>query len=356
MTLKETDRTRLRRNAARARFDRTALNAIVDEALIAFVGVSTSNGPCVLPMAIGRIGTSLYLHGAIGNGLLRNALAGRDICATIAHVDGMVMAKSALHHSMNYRSAVVFGPPREVVGEEKARALDAIVNHALPGRSSELRATTDAEARSTRVLALELAESSVKVRSGGPSEASEDASLAIWNGVLPVRLRAEAPISASEVQAPASTLRLLASSAPKLASATLNGGVELCGDPSRLDFATVYRWLKTDSYWSDDLNWERFLERIPRSFWVGAIREGELVGVARALSDGNSFGWLCDVYVVPSTRGKGIGGGLVDHMLASFPWMRRWMLGTASAHAFYARRGFERVTSERLMVRRPTRT
>ncbi|HUP84577.1 MAG TPA: pyridoxamine 5'-phosphate oxidase family protein [Acidimicrobiales bacterium] len=195
-TLSSTDRTTLRRKKDRASMDRTQLHAILDEALIAHVGFTASHGPVVLPMTYARIDDALYLHGAIGNDLLRHAADGVDVCATVTLLDGLVLARSAFHHSMNYRCAVVFGRAERVTDPAELRAMSvALVDHLSPGRSAEARPPTAEELRATLAIRLSLDEASVKVRTGGPVDDAEDLALPVWAGVIPTELRRGEPIA-----------------------------------------------------------------------------------------------------------------------------------------------------------------
>lgn len=161
------------------------MHAILDEGMVAHVGILGDEGPVVLPMAYARVGATLYLHGAAGNALLR-AAEGRPVCATVTLLDGLVLAKSAFHHSMNFRSVVVFAPGRRVEDEgERRAALAAIVDHVVPGRSAEARPPSTSELRATRVLALDLTSSSAKVRTGPPVD-DDDADWPAWTGTIPV--------------------------------------------------------------------------------------------------------------------------------------------------------------------------
>ena len=148
-TLAQTDRTKVRRLAERGSFDRALANSIIDESYLAHVGFVVDGAPKVLPMTYGRDGDVLYLHGAVGNAMLR-ASAGAQVCVTITLLDGLVLARSAFHHSMNYRSVVLLGQAEKVEDDdEKRRAFDVIVDHVLPGRSRTARATNASELRST---------------------------------------------------------------------------------------------------------------------------------------------------------------------------------------------------------------
>lgn len=186
--LAQTDRTKLRRIAERGSFDRALANSIIDEAYLAHVGFVVDGAPKVLPMTYGRDGDVIYLHGAVGNAMLR-ASAGAEVCVTITLLDGLVLARSAFHHSMNYRSVVLLGVAERVDDEdEKRRAFDVIVDHVLPGRSETARPTSASELRTTLVLRLPIDEGSVKVRTGGAVDDEEDLDREVWAGVIPLRL------------------------------------------------------------------------------------------------------------------------------------------------------------------------
>jgi uncharacterized protein len=193
--LRETPRTKLRRRADRGSFDRALAHAILDEALVAHVGFVVDGRPAVLPMTYGRVDDTLYLHGAVGNGMLR-AASGADLCVTVTLLDGLVLARAAMHHSMNYRCVVLYGRAERVDGEaEKRRAFDAVVEHSVAGRSAVARPANDLELRKTLVLRLPIDEASVKVRAGGPVDDAEDLGLPVWAGVVPVRLERGEPVA-----------------------------------------------------------------------------------------------------------------------------------------------------------------
>ncbi|WP_426573569.1 pyridoxamine 5'-phosphate oxidase family protein [Aquihabitans sp. McL0605] len=192
--LTETARTKLRRLADRGSFDRATANAIIDEAYLAHVGFVVDGEPRVLPMTYGRDGDVLYLHGAVGNAMLR-AASGAEACVTITLLDGLVLARSAFHHSMNYRSVVLLGRPEVVEDEDaKRRAFDVIVEHVLPGRSQVARATSASELRKTLVLRMPIDEASVKTRAGGPVDDDDDLDRPVWAGVVPLTLEPGAPL------------------------------------------------------------------------------------------------------------------------------------------------------------------
>jgi nitroimidazol reductase NimA-like FMN-containing flavoprotein (pyridoxamine 5'-phosphate oxidase superfamily) len=187
--LLRTDRSRARRLADRARYDREAVDAILDEALVCHVGFAVDGRAWVMPTTYARVGDSVYLHGAAGNFALRTLAGGVEVCVTVTLLDGLVFAKSAFHHSMNYRSVMLFGQATAVTDPaEKTTALLAIVDHMQAGRSAETRRPTDSELRATLVVRLVIDEGSAKVRTGGPIDDPEDNELPYWAGVVPIAL------------------------------------------------------------------------------------------------------------------------------------------------------------------------
>lgn len=194
-TIPVTDRTKVRRLAKRGSYDRETIHAILDEALVCHVGFVVDGAPVVIPTIHWREGDRLYLHGSAASRMLRSLKDGVDACVTVTLVDGLVLARSAFHHSMNYRSVVVFGKAEVVEGEEKLRALDALVEHVVRGRSRELRPHKEIELKQTLVLALPLDEASAKIRTGGPVDDEEDYALPIWAGVVPLKLTAGEPVA-----------------------------------------------------------------------------------------------------------------------------------------------------------------
>ncbi len=191
-----TDRTTVGRNAGRATRDRRTAEAILDEGVLCHVGLAADHGPVVIPTTYARRGDELLIHGSPAATWLRAAGKGTPVCVTVTHLDGLVLARSAFHHSMNYRSVVVFGIAERITDPaEKAAALDAIVEHIVPGRTSEVRPTWESEITETLVLRLPLAEASVKVRDGGPIDDDEDYGLPdIWAGVIPMTTEFGAPV------------------------------------------------------------------------------------------------------------------------------------------------------------------
>ncbi len=189
-----TDRTRARRLPERAAVSTDALYEVLDSGLTCHVGFVYDGYPVVIPTAYGRSGERLYLHGSTGSRMLRTLAAGTDICITVTLVDGLVLARSAFHHSVNYRSAVVFGTATPLEEpEEKLAGLRVIVDHLVPSRWAQVRPPTPRELAATSVLTVPLTEASVKVRSGPPKDEAEDYALPIWAGVVPLRLQAGPP-------------------------------------------------------------------------------------------------------------------------------------------------------------------
>jgi uncharacterized protein len=181
-------RTDVRRLPERGRYDRSSIDAILDEALICHLGLASARGPVVLPTLFARVGDEVYLHGSPANAMLRGLRKGVDACCTVTLVDGLVLARSAFHHSINYRSVVIFGRARLVDDlDEKAAVLAALVEKVMEGRSREARTPTEKELRATLVLSLPIDEASAKVRTGPPVDDEEDYGLPVWAGVLSLR-------------------------------------------------------------------------------------------------------------------------------------------------------------------------
>ncbi|MER5794852.1 pyridoxamine 5'-phosphate oxidase family protein [Streptomyces sp. NPDC001980] len=201
----KTDRTVPTRSAERASYDRELVHAILDEGYLCHLGFVRDGAPVVLPTLYGRVGEVLYLHGSTGSRPLRmtgQADPGLTVCVTVTHVDGLVLARSAFHHSVNYRSVVVHGIARQVTDpEEKARALDALVDHVVPGRAADSRPGNKKELAATAVIRLDLNEVSAKTRTGGANDEPEDMDLPHWAGVLPLRKGYEAPVANGDLAA-----------------------------------------------------------------------------------------------------------------------------------------------------------
>lgn len=193
------DRSTVRRAAARGRYDRAAVHAVLDEGLVAHVGISVDGQPYVIPMAYGRDGDRLLLHGSVASRLMRGLADGAPACATVTLLDGLVMARSTFHHSMNYRSVVVLGTARRVEDPDDASdALDRFVDHLVPGRTGEVRPSTAVEVRQTAVLEMSIEEASVKIRAGGPIDDEADLELPVWAGIVPLGVAVGEPIAADD--------------------------------------------------------------------------------------------------------------------------------------------------------------
>ena len=184
--LSRTPRTVLNRHRERGRTDRDDLYAVLDAGLICHLGVIDDGVPRVLPTGYGRLGDILYLHGSSANATFM-AGAGQEVCVTVTHLDGLVCARSVFSHSMNYRSAMIFGVARLVTDSaERLLALRTITEQLAPGQWSYARQPSKKELAATSVLALPLTEASVKIRSGGPADEPEDCAMDVWAGVVPV--------------------------------------------------------------------------------------------------------------------------------------------------------------------------
>ena len=178
----------MKRHPERGSLETEAVHAVLDAAPMGHLGFVVDGQPFVIPMLYGRIDEAIYLHGSVASRLLGTMAGGVDVCLTATLVDGLVLARSAFHHSLNYRSAVVFGRAVAVEGEEKVVALKAISEHLRPGRWDEVRAPSDLELRQTAVLRLDVEEASAKARPGGPIDEPEDMDLPVWAGVVPCAL------------------------------------------------------------------------------------------------------------------------------------------------------------------------
>jgi len=195
-----TPRTQLRRLPKRGVFDKAQVDSILDEGFLCHVGFVADGQPFVIPTGYARSGDKIYIHGSAASRMLRNLDAGVDVCVTVTLLDGLVLARSGFHHSMNYRSVVVLGKARLVTDpREKLDALTLFTNHIVPGRWEEVRPPTEQELKGTSVLAVPLDEVSAKVRSGPPIDDDEDYALPIWAGVVPVRMQTGEPVSDGRV-------------------------------------------------------------------------------------------------------------------------------------------------------------
>jgi len=193
-TTAPSQRARVRRAPKRAVYDRAAIDAILDEALVCHVGFVVDEQPYVIPMLHARVGDVVYVHGSSASRLTRTLASGAPCSLTVTLLDGLVLARSAFHHSANYRSATVIGWASPVVGDdEKLRALEAFSEQLAPGRWAHVRPPSAKELKATRVLSIGLDEASAKARTGPPIDDAEDMGLDVWAGVLPLALSSAAP-------------------------------------------------------------------------------------------------------------------------------------------------------------------
>ncbi|MEV7435898.1 pyridoxamine 5'-phosphate oxidase family protein [Streptomyces griseoviridis] len=200
-----TDRTVPTRSAERASYDRELVHSILDQGYVGHLGFVRDGAPVVLPTLYGRVGERLYVHGSTGSRPLRmtgQADAGLAVCLTVTHVDALVLARSAFHHSINYRSVVVHGIAHDVTDpEEKRAALDALVDHVVPGRAADSRPANKKELAATAVIRLDLDEVSAKLRTGGVNDDPEDLSLPYWAGLVPLRKGYGTPVADGDLSA-----------------------------------------------------------------------------------------------------------------------------------------------------------
>jgi nitroimidazol reductase NimA-like FMN-containing flavoprotein (pyridoxamine 5'-phosphate oxidase superfamily) len=201
--LSATDRTRLRRYPERGRTDRAELYGVLDRGLVCYLGAVVDGCPRVIPMVYGRIGDTLYLHGSVANQALVAAKKGGEICVTVMNVGGLVLANSLFHHSINFECAMIYGTVRVVIDEaERLAGLQAAANQMVPGRAGALPPPTRKQLAATLVVALPLAEASVKVRNGPPNGDPSDYETDIWAGVLPLVQTWGSPVADSKLAGP----------------------------------------------------------------------------------------------------------------------------------------------------------
>lgn len=187
-------RVRVERLPERGQYDRASIHAILDQAFLCHVGFVVDGQPYVIPTGFGRADDTLYFHGSAASRMLRNLTGGIPVCITVTLLDGLVVARSLFHSSMNYRSVVILGRARLVTEkEEKMRGLLAVSEQIFPGRWNDARQPSEQELKATSVMALDIQESSAKIRTGGPHDEPEDYALPIWAGVLPLRVVAGPP-------------------------------------------------------------------------------------------------------------------------------------------------------------------
>jgi uncharacterized protein len=196
MTFTQTERTKLKRLPKRGHFDRETVYGILDEGFICHVGFAPEGQPFVIPTGYARVDDKLYIHGSAASRMLRTISSGVDVCVTVTIIDGLVLARSAFHHSMNYRSVVIFGHATLIEDrEEELAALLALSEHIIRGRWAEVREPNEQELKATTVLSLPLVEASAKIRTGPPLDDEEDYAMQVWAGVIPLRLEAGEPVA-----------------------------------------------------------------------------------------------------------------------------------------------------------------
>jgi len=196
-----TERTRVRRKPSRGSYDREVIHAILDEALICHVGFSVDGQPYVIPTIHTRVGDRLYLHGSTRNRAFNELSEGSPCCVTVSLVDGIVLARSATQHSLNYRSAMIIGSARRVTGpDEKTAALRGVVEHIVPGRWDEVRGPSADELDETQVIAVDIEEASGKARAGRAIDKRDDVDPEKWAGILPLEISTAEPIPGEDVQ------------------------------------------------------------------------------------------------------------------------------------------------------------
>lgn len=331
-------RTRLRRHPERGAHDRATVHAIVDEALVAHVAIAGPDGPVGIPMAFVRVGDEIVLHGARASRLMQQLSGGAPVCVTVTLTDGLVIARSAFRCSMNYRSVVAFGRAREVDDPgEKRRVLELLVARLTLGAGESLRSPSDEELAATAVVAVALSEASAKTRTGPPRDLEADVARGGWAGEIPIRQSYAPPRRAPDAPWDAAPPAVLGGVHEERV-----GDVLLSTDPNRVDVDVVHTFLSTESYWARGIDRPRVERAIAGSVVVGAYVEGRQVGFARLVTDGATFGWIADVFVLPSHRRRGLAGRMVA-ILRDRPELtgaRRLMLGTRDAHAVYAPLGF----------------
>jgi nitroimidazol reductase NimA-like FMN-containing flavoprotein (pyridoxamine 5'-phosphate oxidase superfamily)/GNAT superfamily N-acetyltransferase len=329
--------------------------------LIAHVAYVGADGVAqCLPMAFGRREETLYLHGAVANAHLQ-ALLDRRCSLTFTLVDGLVMARSAFHHSMNYRCAVVVGNARLVTAhDEKFSALTAVLEHACPGRSAECIGMTESEVRRTKVIAIDVTEAVAKLRQGPPVDETTDVeSDSVFAGVVNLEQRVTGitrdPTMKRSHAVPSAVAHYVHRHSGPIISEVLRGELLLSSDPSRIDRVWLHRVLGEQSYWANAITQDRLYTSLEHSLTFGVYLEYRQVAFARVLTDVTRVGYIGDVFVEEEFRGKGYATALLEFMLEhpSLRGCERLMLATRDAQAFYAKFGFQAPIHEYLVRRAP---
>jgi len=351
----QTERTTLKRLPKRGLFDRESVYKILDEGFVCHVGFVVDGAPVVIPTGYGRHGDNLFIHGSAASRMLRSLAGSIQICVTVTLVDGLVLARSAFHHSMNYRSVVIFGEA-SVVNEksEKLEALRVISDQIIPERWNEVREPNESELKSTLVLRLPLKEVSAKVRTGPPLDDDEDYDLPIWAGEIPLELVARMPVPdpklSPSIEIPSAVTayvqRRRASRAIQIRAANHEDASAVAAVLKKAftEYLELYTGL---GFAATVLTNDQVKDRITEGpMWV-AIEEREIVGTVAAVSKGDAL-YIRGMGIVPSARGKGIGELLLNHVeaFAGASGYKRMTLSTtpflSRAISLYERIGFRR--------------
>lgn len=351
--------TQVKRHADRASYDATVVHAIIDEALICHVSFVVDGQPFAIPTAHARIDDTVYLHGAVANRMCRSIAEGGRVCLSFTLLDGLVFARNAFHHSMNYRSVTAFGAGREVSDVvEKTAALSALVDHVARGRSAEVGTPSDADLKATLVIAVTIEEAAAKVRTGPPIDLPElVAEGKQWAGVVPLSITASDPIRDSLLPPQRAVATSVAERITQLGAQSpvesIEGDLLFSTDKTRLNVGLIHRFLCDESYWAKGVTREQVQTSIDNALCVGAYRNGAQVGFARVVSDWSRFAYLADVFVIETERGQGLGKQLT-HFTLDHPKVAkvsRVLLGTLDAHSLYERFGFVKAPPDRYMVK-----
>lgn len=342
-------RAKLRRHAERGRYDPEEVFAVVDAAPIAHLAFVLAGQAHCIPLAHGRVGRTVYLHGAVANRALKALQGEQASCLVFTLLDGLVCATRAFNHSMNFRCAVVFGQARELTDpEELGVALSAIVDHNLPGRTQELPPHSEQELAMTRVVAVDITEASVKVRSGGTGQPAETIpGSPNWVGTLPLAL-----VAGGLQRDPALQPETLLD--PSIGLAAVRYGANpvieqrdgewlYSTDDGRLDVDWIAQLL-TESYWAKGVSRAAVSQSLTGSLCFGLYEGGRQVAFARVVSDGCRIGYVADVIVDPGRQRCGLGTKLMNFVLAhpQVAKLSRLVLATRDADGFYERCGFKK--------------
>lgn len=341
-------RTEVRRQRQRAAYDADLIYRVIDEAPLCHAAVVIDGVPLVLPTAHARLGDAVYLHGAVANRLLSVPHAGGLVCLSFTLLDGFVFARTAFHHSMNYRSVVAYGCGQRVSDEqEKRTALSALVDHMAPGRSAELPAHTAAELAATLVVKVVLEEASFKTRTGMPCDEPQDvAHSTVWAGVIPLCQGAQPPLRDPLLPSQRGPSSAVLQAATRRGAESIRerhlGGYLLSTDRSRIDVQVVHEFLSQRAYWALGVAREQVECSIAHALCAGLYEGDRQVGFARLVSDHARIGYLSDVFVIEAMRGQGLGKALVEFVL-SLPeaqGLSQVLLATRDAQSLYTRHGF----------------